>query len=144
MNLHGIARGLIAAVNPEQVCLLETSTGYTTDASGHRTPTYSNSYPIAQVQSLTTQDIRQLDALNVQGSERKIYLSGVASAIQRVASKGGDVITLSSDGTVWLTTAVLEQWPDWVAVSVTMQNRIVPLKTLDQNDPANAKYLPLL
>ena len=121
MNLHGIARGIISTVNPEMRVHLQTSTGYTTNDDGSRVPTYSDSYPSAQVQSLSTADLRHLDALNIQGSQRKIYLSGDVAAIVRVSKKGGDIITLP-DLTVWLTTAALEQWPDWCCVAVTLQN----------------------
>lgn len=144
MNLHGIVRNVIGAVNPQQKCLLQVSTGYSNSATGARTPTYAAPvYPLAQVQSLSTSDIRLLDALNIQGSTRKIYMNGQVSAISRAAGKGGDLITLA-DGTVWLTTAVLEQWPDWCAVSVTLQSQIGPISKLDFTIPANAIYLPLL
>lgn len=144
MNLHSLARGLIASVNPEAICLLQTSTGYTTAAGGRQTPSYNAPvYPSAQVQSLSTQDLRQLDALSIQGSSRKIYLNGAVNAIVRVSAKGGDLITLA-DGTVWLTTAVLEQWDDWCCVAVTLQDDVVDLQNLDFSNPANSMYAPLV
>lgn len=75
----------------------------------------------AQVQQLTTRDLRQLDALNIQGSHRKIYVNGSVQAIVRVAQRGGDLI-VTQDGRTWLTTQVLEQWVDWCAVSVALQD----------------------
>ena len=123
MNLHQIASGLISAVNPFQNATVQVSTGYTTAASGKRSPIYTDPITVsAQVQELTTQNLRQLDALNIQGSMRKIYMNGALFGAVRFSQRGGDLITLA-DGTVWLTTAVLERWDTgWVAVSVTLQN----------------------
>lgn len=144
MNLHAIVSGAVGAVNPQQMCILQTSAGYTTGPSGKRTPQYAPpAYPMAQVQSLSTGDIRQLDALNIQGSQRKIYLNGSVSAIVRVSKRGGDLVT-TPDGSVWLTTAVLEQWPDWCCVSVTLQDELGSLAQLDFSNPANSMYQPLI
>jgi hypothetical protein len=122
MNLHKIVAGSIAAVNPFQRATLQLSTGYTTNADGKRIPTYGNPIIVtAQVQSLSTHDLRHLEGLNIQGSQRTIYISGMLNAAQRPSQLGGDLITLR-DGTIWLTLAVIEQWPDWVSVSVKLQN----------------------
>lgn len=51
-----------------------------------------------------------------------MYISGMLNGVQRLTQVGGDLITLV-DGTLWLTTAVMEQWPDWVRVSVTLQTK---------------------
>lgn len=123
MNLHGIVSGVIASVNPFQTFAVSISTGaYVTAANGERTPVYAAPvYVSGQVQDLTSKDLRQLDSLNIQGSQRAIYLNGELDGVVRWNGKGGDLLTLQ-DGTVWLTTAVLEQWPDWAKVSVTLQN----------------------
>lgn len=74
------------------------------------------------VQELSQRDLRQLEGINVQGSQRSIYLNGIVSGVVRVTQQGGDLITLQ-DGSVWLTTSVLERWDvGWVKVSVTLQN----------------------
>ena len=75
----------------------------------------------AQVQELTTEDIGHLDALNIQGSTRKMYVDGHVDAVVRFAEKGGDLVT-RFDGTIWLTANVLERWPDWCAVALTLQD----------------------
>lgn len=121
MNLHAVASPLIGAVNPHQPATVRVSTGYTTAPGGARTPQYQTFTGVtAQVQQLSTSDLRQLDMLNVQGSQRKVYVNGEIDAILRFAQKGGDLITLQ-DGTVWLTSAVIERWPDWCAVACTLQ-----------------------
>lgn len=122
-----MANPLIRAVNPNRYATLSLSNGYTTTPSGKRVPAYFDPVTVtAQVQQLTTRDLMHLNALNIQGSSRKVYLWGQVQAIVRVSQKGGDLITLAN-GDVYLTTAVLEQWndgevPSWVAVAVTLQN----------------------
>lgn len=121
LNLHGIVRSAISAVNPDIVVQVAISTGYTKDAAFKPVLTYAPPFTMAaQVQALTSTDLRKLDAMNVQGSMRTIYLSGALSGASRLKQTGGDLVTLP-DGTVYLTTMVLEQWPDWCKVSVTQQ-----------------------
>lgn len=130
MNLHQVASGVIAAVNPFQPVTIQASTGYATAAGGKRTPTYAPAVNASgQVQDLTGKDLRQLEGLNISGSQRTIYLNGIVSGVVRMSQRGGDLITLA-DGTVWLTTQVLEQWDTvngtlgptgWCKVSVTLQ-----------------------
>ena len=122
MNLHAVVSGVISVVNPNQPATLAVSAGYSTSASGVRTPAYAAPVTVtAQVQELTQRDLRQLEGLNLQGAQRSVYLTGALSGTLRVTAQGGDLVTLQ-DGSVWLTTAVLEQWPDWVKVAVTLQD----------------------
>lgn len=121
MNLHQIASGVIAAVNPFQPVVILHSTGYSTAATGRRVPTYAAPVTASgQVQELSSRDLRQLEGLNIQGSSKAIYLNGFMDGVVRLAQKGGDLVQLQ-DGTWWLTTNVLEAWPDWVKISVTQQ-----------------------
>jgi hypothetical protein len=126
MNLHKVAVGVITAVNPNLPITITPSAGYTTNSSGKRIPQYGA--PIvgasAQVQDLTGSDLRTLDRLNISGYNRGIYINGSIDAINRLAQHGGDLIMLP-DGTQYLTTHVLERWPDWCRVSATLQVPIV-------------------
>jgi len=122
VNLHGITSPAVGVVNPHVLVTLRVSTGYTTDDTGRQTPTYAADVTVmAQVQSLSARDLRQLESLNLQNIQNTIYLSGQVSGIVRASGKGGDLIVMG-DGTVYLVVAVLEQWPDWVKVAVTLQN----------------------
>ena len=122
MDLHGIVRGAIGTVNPDVLVTVETSTGSTTLPSGKRVPTYATSTGVvAQIQSLTYTDLQHTDGLNIQGIRYAIYLHGRVDAVQRLNDKGGDLITLG-DGTVYKVVLVLERWPDWVKVAVTLQD----------------------
>lgn len=123
MDLHGIASSAIGAVNPFVPVTIQISTGSTISADGTPVPTYDD--PIegvsAQIQPMTGRELSQVDALNIQGTKRGMYLEGNIDAIQRLNQKGGDLIT-TEDGAVWLTVLVLESWPDWCKAAITMQN----------------------
>jgi signal peptidase I len=122
MNLHQIVSGVVGAVNPFTPATLYPSLSHTTNPDGSQTPGYAAAQAInAQVQQLNTFNLRQLEGLNLQGVTHKIYFNGQAMGVERVASKGGDLIVLN-DGRVWLVVTVFEQWPDWVAVGVTLQD----------------------
>lgn len=121
MNLHGIVSGAIGAVNPHRSATLKICTGYTTSSAGRRTPTYAADLTVmAQVQDLSQRDVRYLEGLGIQGSQRVMYLSGSLSGLNRPGGKGQDLVVL--DGESWMVTAVMEQWPDWAKVAVTLQN----------------------
>jgi hypothetical protein len=75
----------------------------------------------AQIQDLTQRDLMHLSGLNIQGSQKTVYISGQMAGATRPAQKGGDLVVLG-DGTVWLTTQVLESWPDWCRAAITLQN----------------------
>lgn len=126
MNLHQIVSGAIGTVNPFVSAVVETSTGYTTAADGARTPTFDPLPIDVQVQALTFRDLTQLDGLNIQGTRRAIYTNGFVAGVIRVAGKGGDLITFAPgtlpEGDTWLCALVLEQWPDWCKIAITLQD----------------------
>lgn len=127
MNLHGIVSGAIGVVNPFVQVSLQRSTGYTTAADGNRTSSYATPVTISvQVQAMTYSDLRQLDSLNIQGTRRAIYVGQEVEAIVRERNWGGDILTFPDgtlpEGNVWLAVHVLEAWPDWRKIALTLQN----------------------
>ncbi len=127
MNLHSIVSGAIGAVNPLVPIVVTRSTGYTTDATGKQTPTYAAVITVqGQVQPLQYTDIVMLDGLQIQGLRRKLYVPGDIEGIVRVDQKGGDLVTFPDAtvpaGTIWKAVLVLEKWPDWCSVAVTLQD----------------------
>lgn len=132
MNLRAIANTAVQVINQNIPCTVRVSTGYITDVDGTRTPTFNDVPDIpAQVQSLSSGDIEMLDGLQLNGDTRAIYLNGRVDNMVRADNTGGDLIVFPADplgqqrwpfGTVWKVTSVLEQWPDWVKVAVTLQN----------------------
>ena len=128
MNLHGIVSGYIGAVNPPTFCTIMLSSGYTTGPDGTRTPTYTAVFNIpVDVQALSYTDLMKIAGLNIEGTRRKLYLNGSLEGIDRQAVKGGDLVVMPNlpdfpGPTTWLVVQVLEFWPDWCSVAVTLQN----------------------
>jgi hypothetical protein len=127
LNLHGIVAGQIAGVNPFVSAIVQRSAGYTTATDGSRSPTFSSFSISAQIQALTYSDLTHLDGLNIAGVRRAMYLTGEVEGLVRVAQKGGDLIVFPvgtlPEGTTWLAAYVLEAWPDWRKIALTLQNQ---------------------
>lgn len=124
MDLHGIVRGSIVAVNPEVVATLYQSAGSTADADGFRAPNYITTTAMVQVQALSTKDLEHTNSLNITGITRKVYLAGNQwASVVRNSLRGGDIFNFM--GNDWLINVVAEQWPDWTAVIVTQQADIL-------------------
>lgn len=126
MNLNALAGPVVAAVNPLTPASVQFSLGAVTNSDGTQTPKYQvPPTPVsAQVQPLSTGDIRQTEHLNLQGVKVAIYLNGELDGLVRVNKKGGDLVTIASGPHrgVYLVAMVLEQWNDWVKVAATLQN----------------------
>jgi hypothetical protein len=126
MNLHGLVRGAIGAVNPDIPACLHKATGeYETSDAGIRTPKYKISKGKIQVQGVNGRDLERLNNLNMQGIFRSVYLYGELSGIVRSSHKGGDLIEFADVGSKvinkWLVVQVAEVWPDWCKVIVCQQ-----------------------
>jgi hypothetical protein len=124
LNLHGIVRGVVTAVNADETVAVSSSNGTTPSGAGDGTvvPVYTTASFGAQVQPLSGRDLRQIASLNLQGTLKKIYLYGDVEAIVRNVDKGGDLV-MRSDGSVWKTTIVFEGWDTvgWCAIGCTLQ-----------------------
>lgn len=121
MDLRGIANAASNTVNPNVIVTVLASTGATQSAPGmRRTPTYAA--PVtgpAQIQELTSQDLKQMDGLNIQGITQAIYLRGVLAGVIRPNSTGGDLVQFN--GQTWLVVKVLENWPLWTKAAINLQ-----------------------
>lgn len=125
MNLHGIAGPIIAAVNPMILATIKYSDGYEIGPGRKQIPKYRVVPDVqAQVQPLSAGDLKHLEAQNIQGVQRSVYLYGDIQGVVRPAEKGGDLLVFG--GQVWLVTAVFETWPDWCKVGVTLQMDTAP------------------
>ena len=79
---------------------------------------------LAQIQALAGGDLRHVDALNIQGSHKVMYIGAAVGAGVRPAVKGGDIATLP-DGSVWLVTQNLEPFYStarWQKLLLTLQD----------------------
>jgi hypothetical protein len=128
-NLNAIVNTATVAVNPNVAATLFISTGNTVGSNFKQVPAYDKSSVMAQVQALSSGDIRQLDALNIQGAQKAIYLNGAALAISRIKQTGGDLIVFPDgtlpEGNTWLVLASLEQWGQtWCKCAVSLQDDI--------------------
>jgi len=132
LNLRAIANTVTRAINPNLPATLFISTGSTV-VNFVQTPTYTQSAVLAQVQPMTTGDIRMLEGLDIQGAEKAIYLNGAALAISRIKKLGGDLIVFANgtlpEGNTWLILANLEQWggSTWCKVAVKLQDDVPDL-----------------
>ncbi len=120
MNLHAIVSPIIAAVNPMITGQIRYSDGYDMGPGRKQVPKYLPADDVRlQVQPLSGRDVAHLEAQNIQGVQRSVYMFGDTQGVVRPLAKGGDLLLF--DGQTWLVTAVFETWPDWCKVGVTLQ-----------------------
>lgn len=132
MNLHGIVRAAINAVNPDILGTWRESTGSTTDAVGRQVPNYTDHTDTRmQVQALSGRDLRHTDFLSLQGIKRAVYLFPTVQGISSPQAKGGDLLQfpMATGGPIlrWLVVVELEQWnPNgtWCKVGVVLQDDV--------------------
>lgn len=128
MNLHALVSPQVGSVNPQVICGLQMSAGYTINAAGIQVPQYAAAIAIpVQIQALSYTDIMRMGGLNIQGTRRAAYLNGNWEGVDRNAIKGGDLLTMPdtagfSGPTTWLVAQVLEHWPQWTKLAITLQN----------------------
>lgn len=120
MNLNSLAAGAVGVVNPQVPITVLQSTGYTTNADGTQVPTTNAITTTGQIQPLGPQQLRQMEGLNIQNVNAKVYLNGDFEGVFRVLGKGGDLLQIN--GQTYLVTIVLERWKDWTLVGVTLQD----------------------
>lgn len=121
MNLHGIVSAAIGTVNPHIDITIRRSLGATENESGRSAPAYSEPIPAkGQKQPVSGKDIERFNQQNIQGITCKMYLNGNYEGMFRVLGQGGDLIDFG--GQTYLVASVMERWPDWCCVALTMQN----------------------
>jgi hypothetical protein len=126
LNLHALVRGAINSVNPDVLVVVLKSTGWTVAADGEQVPAYAAPVSImAQVQPLTSHQLKQVDNLNQSSTYRNFYLQGDFSGLERATGKGGDVI--QHDGKLWFVDSQPETWATgWTLVRGVLQVDEVP------------------
>lgn len=120
MNLHQMVRGVIGGVNPDITVVVLPSVGSSEDDTGRVIPAYGT--PInttGQKQPVTGRDIERFQQQNIQGVTCKMHLNGNYEGLFRVLGKGGDLLQFG--GQTYLVASVMERWPDWCCVALTMQ-----------------------
>jgi hypothetical protein len=120
MNLHNLVRGTITAVNPDIPVTVVPSTGSTENAAGRIVPAYGA--PVitsGQKQPVTGREIERFQQQNIQGVTCKMHLNGNYEGLFRVLGKGGDLLQFG--GQTYLVASVMERWPDWCCLALTLQ-----------------------
>ena len=125
MNLRGIANKYTQITNINVRINWIQSTGYTTNNAGKRVPTTIILTVDAQIQALSANQLAHTDGLNISGVKRSVYMYGNVAGIVRADKLGGDILVFpeipNGSNRNWLVTQVLETWPDWCHVLVTLQ-----------------------
>lgn len=125
INVRGLANAAIQAVNTNQTIGWVQSSGYTTDAAGHRTPSSTTTSIEAQVQATSAGDLKHIDGLNIQGVMRSVYMYGNVQGVVRADQKGGDILQFpevpGGSSKNWRVVSVVETWPTWAKVIVVLQ-----------------------
>jgi hypothetical protein len=122
MDLRGIANSVSSIINPNETVTVLRSTGYTIGVGARQVPSYAA--PVTgpgQVQALSSDDLQQLDGLNIQGTIRAIYLRGALAGVIRPDGTGGDIVQRGDQQ--WLVVKVLEAWPDWTKAAIVLQGQ---------------------
>lgn len=151
INLRAVANSQTKAINPNHPATLFISNGNQV-VNFKQVAVYRQFAIVAEVQPLSSKDIRQLDALNVQGAEKSIYLNGSMLGISRIKQKGGDLIMFPDgtfpEGNLFLVLAQLELWGGgvWSHVAVVLQddNFLAGSLTTDLSDPDNEVIVPTI
>jgi hypothetical protein len=124
VNLHSIVAPCVAAVNPTVTAMWQQSTSPTTNADYSQTAGYAAATPIPiQDQALSAEDLRHLDALNIQNVRRKVWANVSLQGVNRATGQGGDLLTFA--GQTWKVVVVFETWDNdgpWSSVGLAQQN----------------------
>lgn len=126
-NLNALANSQIVSVNDNSPATLWVAITPII-VNFKQIPQYNKLPVVAQVQAMSSGDVRQLDSLNIQGAEKIIFLNGAALAIIRVKDLGGSLVVFDPqyaplEGTTWKIVSSMEQWgPTWCKLAVTLQD----------------------
>lgn len=120
MDLRGLVNGATSTVNSNVVVTVKRAVGYTVGTGRKQVPQYADGVTgPGQVQALDSDDLKQLDGLNIQGTIKAIYLRGVLAGVVRPEGTGGDIVEIGDQ--TWLVVKVLEGWPTWTKAAICLQ-----------------------
>jgi hypothetical protein len=113
MNLRGLVRGAINAINRDKQLTWLASQGAITDDTGLSLPSYAAPRTVwGQIQPLPTDRLSHMEQLNIQGVLRAVYLRGAVASAVRVDGTGGDLLLFPENFNT-----SLAQVTDWTADS---------------------------
>ena len=131
LNIHAIARGCIAALQPEESALLVQSTGYENDLGVIELAYAEAAHVYMQVQSFSNDELTNMEETSRTEILRKAYLFSetpaglVPAGIIRPLARNGDVLR-RSDGTWWTVISVMEDFSasGWMCIGIQLQMEI--------------------
>ena len=151
INLHKVVRGVITSLHPDVTVTLYQSTGdQTRTERGDFVQTFEEVPNVrAQFQSLTTDQLQALEALNITSIVRRVYLYSDVGTKRtpwgefRPLGRSGDYFK-DAKGNWWFVNAILEDFSlsGWVSLQCTLQTEppnitILPPPETDNGDDSN-------
>lgn len=134
IDLRGIANASIQSINPNLPVRISVPDGYTVDPETLlQVPNYTFMDVQGNVQSLSSDDLSQIDALNIEGTLRAVYLYGNFNGVLRPDGQPTTVLSFATNESGvtktrnWNVFKVLEVWQTWCKVAVVLQvNEVTP------------------
>lgn len=128
IDLRGIANAAIQVINPNLPITVSMPNGYAIDpATLFQVPVYTTLQVEGNVQTLSSDDLSQIDGLNIEGTLRAVYLYGNFNGILRPDQQPNTVLRFSTNESGvtkvrdWNVFKVLEVWQDWCKVAIVLQ-----------------------
>lgn len=120
MNLHRSVRGAIGSINPFIPAIVQVSDGFEIGPGRKQIPKYLPDQPVSiQLQPLSSDDLKHVDGMNLQGLLKSIHVDGNYYGVNREKAIGGDLFIIGSE--TWLVIGPLELWPQWSRLLVQLQ-----------------------
>lgn len=124
MNLRAIANAAIQPINPNLPVTVFVPNGYTVDpVTLRQVPAFIETPGFGNVQALDGDELKQADALNIQGTLRGVYLYGAVAGVIRPDQQPSAELEFAHGGVSgrWGVFKVFETWQSWCKVGVVYQ-----------------------
>lgn len=108
INLHNLVRGVITMVHDDQKVTVYINRGYQHFAGGIVKPIWEEVEAIAQVQPVSSNEIKFIDNYVESSTYRTFYLNGDFTGLNRRTETGGDKIWWN--GHFWYVASNPEPW----------------------------------
>ena len=119
MNIHSLAVGLVGLVNTNRNIVHKKYSGLVQNAHYERTPSYTETTILAQVQALSSEQLKTVNHLNLQGEMYSLITDVELRGVSRVDQQGGDMVFF--DNYNWLVVNVDETFTDHCMAIVQKQ-----------------------
>ena len=119
MNLHSMVVGVVGVVNPNKEVMLRRFVAITQNAYYEKEATYIDIIIKAQIQGLTSYQLKVMAYLKLHGEAYSLITSEVLQAGSTVEQKGGDIIVYNEQD--YLIVHVGETFHDHTAAIMVKQ-----------------------